>query len=180
MEEYVTARIRHSFFPFVLSEMVLSYAVPSDAVPETDTPFAEFARVQIDFGTGLNSFMEESSEIIARFSDSRRHRRVLCAVRDELLATKGLHLSHYAHPFNLYTTVNKSETAALRAISQAICGMFQERRDRDAVVSLFHSSGAYRDDLMELLDGYWEYMDTCLGLEDSDSDSSSSSSSSDH
>ena len=161
--------------------MVLSYTVlPAAVVSETDTPFAEFDSGQIDFGIGLNTFMEESSEIIARFSDSRRHRRVLCVVREELLATKGVNLNHHAHPFNLYTTVNKTENSALRALSQAICEMFQERRERDAVVSLFHSSGAYRDELMELLDSYWEYMDTCLGLDDSDSDGSSESGSSEN
>ena len=138
-----------------------------------ETPFAELANCQIDFGMGLNQFLDESSEIIVRFSDSRRHQRVLRTVRDELISDKGTRLNHREHPFNRYTTVDKEDAIALRNLCNVIRGMFQERGDRDAVVSFFHSGGAYYDDLFELLDLYWEYMDTCLGLEDSDDDDES-------
>jgi hypothetical protein len=115
------------------------------------------------FRDELSSFKESCALI------SKSHYRVACAIADTLLCHGQLDTEDANHPFQSYATDSKREN--IRNLSLAMRGRFQQApEDRAAVVSFFHSGGAYHDDLLELMDDYYKFADFINGF-DSDSDS---------
>ncbi len=130
-------------------------------------PFAHLSERTIDFGKGLNPFLEESASVVNGFSDSPRHFKVFRKIR-ELLTDHSIHtLENPEHPFNRFGTY-QDEPKSISAIEEATREAFPNRQDRDIFTSIFHVSGIYNDDLWEIMDCYWYYVKCCLGIPQED------------
>lgn len=126
--------------------------------------FSGYANCMIDFGKGINAFMDDSNEIIAEYSTPRYMDVgvVLRCIKHTLLDNGRKRLDDPCHPFNKYADVEASDSVLIRRLARDIMDKIQEARLRNAVLSLFHSGGVNRDCLDTLMECWWEYVDKCI------------------
>ena len=85
---------------------------------------------------------------------------------DRLTQCLALPIDDPQHPIERYGQIDddEGEYANINRLGQDIMAEIQEPRLRRIVVSFFHSNGAGRDDVEELLEHYWQYSAACHGL----------------
>ncbi len=116
--------------------------------------------ISFEYGKVLNEFIDcgelfvkEAQEIGPAYS------KVAAIIVESLLRRSELDLSDPEHPFNKYATEHPSRN--LRTLSNVLMDRVQgNQTERSAVVSYFHSGGANRDALNDLLEAYYEFADT--------------------
>lgn len=118
----------------------------------------------IDSSIGLNAFTDEFDDVIHTFNDSPHHLFVLSIIKRKLVEKLHLSLTNPEHPFNKFADESCAQTTLISRLGQEVMSEIQERRYRGAVYSFFHSGGVNREELDAIMDAYWVYVDTVLGI----------------
>ena len=119
---------------------------------------------EFDSGRGLNSFMDSFASLELEFYDSPNYSFVLQTVKKHLLTNVTPNLDDVNHPFNKYADETLCTNALITKLCSDIMSMFQEPRYREIVLSFFHGGGAHREQIDELMDAYWVYVDEVLNI----------------
>lgn len=120
--------------------------------------------LNVDTSIGLNAFTDSFDEVYDSLSDSQEHQYVLQLIKRKLLEKRHLSLSNPEHPFNKFADESCAQSTLLTRLGREIIDEVQERRYRGAVYSFFHSGGVNREELDTIVDAYWVYVDTVLGI----------------
>lgn len=110
--------------------------------------------------------MDACAEFIQSFEGNERLTKIAKTIVHVLGKDRDLPLENDDHPFNLYSSeddVNFLKTRVLDALEGNI-------NLKPYVNSFFHSSGAYFDDLYDVLDPFWEMVDVAFTDPNEDED----------
>lgn len=119
-------------------------------------------------GLSLNEFMDVGEAFVRDYDDAPVYRNVAHAIFTLLLEGRDLPYDNPNHPFRLFAEDGTHRDNVYR-LAQTIMGQFsspQHRAERSAVKAFFHSSGSQRDVLEELMDDYYEFVDSTLEKDD--------------
>lgn len=112
--------------------------------------------------SALNEFLDTLSDFVDSFKDSdgssNAYAMVAEYIKEELIRDRELPVDDPNHPFQKYATDSKAEN--IRNLARTTMGRCQQNPElRSAVHSFFHSGGACRDELDELIEEYYRFAD---------------------
>lgn len=127
--------------------------------------------IRANIAREYNILQDELCAFHDGFRDDPRILRIATTIT-EALTHKLLTVSprHRTHPFVLYGDPGASPDTLLHALFRTVGPKFEDRYTRSLVVSFFHAGGTNRADLDELMDIFWAFQDTCMGLRDPNED----------
>ena len=108
--------------------------------------------------------MDAYDSLESEFQDSPNYVYVLQSVKKQLIAANGLNITNANHPFNKYADESCCTSALIARLRADVLNILQEPKYREIVTAFFHGGGAYRDQIEELMDAYWEYVDSALNI----------------
>jgi hypothetical protein len=116
--------------------------------------------ISFEHGKVLNQFIDCGELFVKEARDiGPAYSKVAAIIVESLLRRTELELTDPEHPFNKYATEHPHRN--LRTLSNVLMDKVQgNHAERSAVVSYFHSGGANRDALDDLLEAYYEFADT--------------------
>ena len=120
---------------------------------------------KVKVNIALNEFIDSASEFVNEFKPSWRLRIVAQRIRAALMHGISLPYDNPNHPFREYAALD-SENSNIKRLAKSVMASTMEPELRNSVISFFHSGGVYRSALEELMNEFWYYTDTCLGLPD--------------
>ena len=136
-------------------------------------PYASFHVA--DFGRGINDFLDTCSAVKSEFEE-KDLQYLVCCIRDKLIeAIENTPLHSASHPFNRYMNPDEDDAKSISNLAHDLMPRFQTSRERSLLTSFFHSGGANREVLDEIIDQYFIYASGVLGLQsdcDDDDDDS--------
>jgi hypothetical protein len=118
----------------------------------------------------LNTFLNAGQDFMSEYSGDKDYTLVARRIMKRLLYSIGENFVDAYHPFQKYASP-ENVSANIKRLAVDIMTESQEHRIRSVVVSFFHSGGANRDALEDLLMVFWHHSDVCLDRVDTDDDS---------
>ncbi len=110
-------------------------------------------------GQALNDFLDECGVFINNFSDSQRWRAVASKIVALLSNNRDVVYNDQAHPFNRFGNPERSRQENIRELAHAVMAEIQEQSHRSIVRAFFHSNGSAREDLDDLMDVFFDFVD---------------------
>lgn len=110
-------------------------------------------------GQALNNFLDQCSEFIGNFSDSQRWRAVATKIVSLLSSNRDVVYNDPMHPFNRFGNDARSRQENIRELAHAVMAEIQEPSHRSIIRAFFHSNGSAREDLDDLMDFFFDFVD---------------------
>ena len=124
--------------------------------------FNKMAFVFNEDGPSLNVFMDICKEFTDSFADSRRFQRVAQTIVNILMENRQLHYLSDQHPFNRFGDSARTRRENLEMLMASVLARTQERALRLIVPSFFSLNGSCREDLDEVVDAFFDFVDESL------------------
>lgn len=123
-------------------------------------------------GASLNVLMDFCKEFVDSFADSRRFQRVAQTIVNILMENRNLHYLSDQHPFNRFGDSARSRRENLDMLMASVLARTQERALRLIVPSFFSLNGSCREDLDEVIDAFFDFVDESLDDYEEEADDS--------
>jgi hypothetical protein len=147
-----------------------SYFLSFPFLPFLTFPFLSFSflRMQVHPDQAYNVFLDQASEFVSAYKEEavgNDDAFVVVATHIVDMLTRNLHLPKIdpLHPFNRYGQIDDDdgEYGNINRMGNDIMIEIQEQHLRNTVVSFFHSNGAGRGDVEDLLEYFWDFSLAC-------------------
>jgi len=119
-------------------------------------------------GITLNIFLDACASFVTTFHNSRRFRRVAQTIVDTLLENRNVHYRSEDHPFHRFGDLERTRRENLDLLSAAVLDRLQDPALRPIVPSFFRRNGSCRDDLDDVIDAFFDFVDETLTDDDED------------
>jgi len=110
-------------------------------------------------GQALNDFLDECAVFVNNFSDSQRWRAVSNKIVSLLCKNRDVVYNDPLHPFNRFGNPERSRQENIRELAHAVMEDTQEQSHRSVIRAFFHSNGSAREDLDDLMDFFFDFVD---------------------
>jgi hypothetical protein len=109
----------------------------------------------------FQSFSNQSRVFLNSYNDDAVYWNIARTIILTLVDDLNKPLTDIEHPFNLYAE-EYSHNRNIRRLRTDVLAQLQTRYEQQVALAFFHHGGMQRDALEELMDYFYEFVDTCI------------------